>query len=101
MTRGTTPTFTLQFPDTIDLTLAEEFVFTLSQGSAVVEKYGADMTISAHSVEVYLEQEDTLKFQMYSDAKMQLNWVYSDGSRGCSKVKTISVEENLHDEVMV
>lgn len=100
MTQGTTPTFTLRLPDMIDLTLAEEFVFTLSQGSAIVEKYGADMTISAHSVDVYLTQAETLQFQTYSDAKMQLNWVYSDGSRGCTKVKTISVEENLHDEVM-
>jgi hypothetical protein len=101
MTQGTTPTFTLTLPNTVDLTQAAAMVFTMSQGSAVVEKEENDLSITEHAVEVYLTQADTLKFQIYSEAKIQLNWIYSDGSRACTKVKTISVEENLHDEVMV
>lgn len=101
MVQGTTPTFTLILPNTVDLTEAEAFLFTVSQGSAIVEKDENDMEITAHGVEVYLTQAETLKFQIYSDAKIQLNWVYSDGSRACTKVKTITVEENLHKAVMV
>lgn len=101
MTQGTTPTLTLVLPNTVDLTEASSCIFTMSQGSAIVEKEENDLTIAAHQVDVYLTQADTLKFQIYSDAKIQLNWLYSDGSRACTKVKTIRVDENLHKAVMV
>lgn len=102
MTQGTTPTFTLTLPDDsgIDLTQAAHVYFTMSQGSAIVEKSDSDLTVAALSVDVYLTQADTLRFQIYSDAKIQLNWTYSDGSRACSEIKTVPIGENLHRAVI-
>lgn len=100
MTQGTTPTFTLTLPSTVDLTAAAHVVFTVRQGSAVVEVSDYGLNITGNTVEVRLEQEDTLQFQIYSEAKIQLNWTYSDGSRGCTKIKTVPILENLHDEVI-
>jgi hypothetical protein len=102
MTQGTTPTFTLTLPSDsgIDLTEAAHVYFTLAQGSAIVEKSDSDLTISALSVDVYLTQADTLRFQIYSDAEIQLNWTYADGSRGCTHVKTILIDKNLHKAVI-
>ena len=102
MVQATTPIFTLTLPEesTVDLTAAEHVVFTIEQGSVLVEKSDTDLTIAEHSAVVQLTQADTLRFQIYSDAEIQLNWTYSDGKRGCTKVKKINVEKNLHKAVI-
>lgn len=102
MIQGTTPTFVCTLPQnsTVDLTEAEHVYFTLSQGSAVIDKSDTNLTILAKSVEATLTQAESLRFSFYSDAKIQLNWTYSDGSRGCTKIKTINVGENLHKAVI-
>ena len=100
MIQGTTPTFVLTLPQTVDLTEAEHVMFSMTQGSAVVEKTDADLTVTANTVSVLLTQAETLRFSIYSEAKIQLNWTYSDGSRACSDIKTVPVGENLHKAVI-
>ena len=100
MVQGTTPTFTLTLPNTIDLEEAAHVYFTMRQGSAIVTKDESDMDISANVAEVYLSQSDIVRFSRSTDAEIQLNWTYSDGSRACSEVKTIVVGENLHKAVI-
>lgn len=100
MLQGTTPTFTLTFPSTLDLSQAAHVVFTLRQGSAVVNKSDTDLTINSNVVSVALTQEESLRFQFNAPAVMMVNWTYSDGSRGGSKKKEIIIEENLYPEVI-
>ena len=100
MVQGTTPTFTLTLPNTIDLEEAAHVYFTMRQGSAIVTKDESDMDISATVAEVYLSQPDTVRFSRSTDAEIQLNWTYSDGSRACTNIEKISVAENLLKEVI-
>lgn len=100
MVQGTTPTFICTVPNTVDLTEAEHVYFTISQGSALVEKHDTDLTVAAHSVTATLTQAETLRFQIFSDAYIQINWTYSDGSRACTSIKKVNVGENLHKAVI-
>ena len=49
MYKGTTPTLSLTFPDTIDLTLATQIAVTFSDYSnkVLLEKSAADLTVTA------------------------------------------------------
>lgn len=100
MIQGTTPTWTCVLPNTVDLTAAAHVMFTISQGTAVVEKSDTDLTITAHTVAAYLTQAESLRFQQYSKAKIQVNWTYADGSRACSEVVEVVIGENLHMAVI-
>ena len=95
MVRGTTPTFVLTISDnTIDLTEALNVYVTFKQNSTVINKKGEDIVVTAHQVDVYLSQKETLKF-VEGSLEIQLNWTYMDGRRACSVIKTIDVEKNL------
>lgn len=99
MVRGTTPTFVLTIDDDeLDLTQATVYV-TFRQDTdkchgLLITKTGDDIEVKPKEVDVFLSQAETLKFQKGS-MQIQLNWVYADGSRACSDIKTIMVEKNL------
>lgn len=99
MTKGTTPTFTLTLPETVDLTEAVNVYFTLQQGKKVIKKTGNDLTVSAQQVEVYLTQNDTIDLAQGS-ASLQLNWTYANGSRACSNIANVSISHNLEQGVL-
>ena len=94
MVQATTPTFVLTLPQDIDLGEAAHVYFTLRQNGSVIEKSDTDLTIDANEVEVYLPQEETLKLSIGA-ARLQLNWTYANGSRACSTIATVTVDENL------
>lgn len=100
MIQGTTPTFTLTLPETIDLSEAEHVIFTIEQLGHEVSKNENEMTIDAHEVTVRLDQEDTLYFNDAFDVMIQLNWTYADGKRMASNVVTIPMDENLYKDVI-
>lgn len=100
MIQGTTPTFTLTLPETIDLSEAEHVIFTIEQLGHAVSKNENEMTINAHEVAISLGQEDTLYFDDAFEAMIQLNWTYEDGTRAATKVKTIKVDKNLYKGVI-
>lgn len=97
---GTTPTFTLTLPNTIDLGDAEHVKFTIEQFGQVISKDETEMTISTNVVTVKLDQEDTISFGDGIEAEIQLNWTYSDGSRAATKPKTIPMDKNLYKDVI-
>lgn len=99
MVQATTPTFVLTIQDEIDLGEAQNVYFSLRQGSYVLQKTGESMTIDGNTVSIYLDQEETLPFKE-GVAELQLNWTYQDGSRACSVIKKIEVEENLLKKVI-
>jgi len=105
MIRGTTPTFKLKVNDeNIDFTQAANVYATFQQRDTEITKTGEDLEVSANEVDVYLTQEETLKFKSmpfgFSGLKVQLNWTYSDGKRASTLIKTINVTENLLGEVL-
>ena len=94
MVQATTPTFILTLPNDIDLGEAAHVYFTMRQNGSVIEKSDSDLTINANEVDVYLSQEETLKLSLGA-ARLQLNWTYANGSRACSTIATVNVDENL------
>lgn len=109
MYRGTTPTYTFTLPDDVDLTQATKVYVTFSTDDKSEKELAtwtnADdaVTVSEHSVELYLTQEETLALPD-GKIKVQLNWLYNEGSltkRAASKKTTIKTERNLLDEVLV
>lgn len=97
--QGITPTFTLLVPETVDLTQAENVYVTFRQGSRELTKTGREITVSAHSIDVFLSQEETLSFERGS-VRIQVNWVYADGNRGETNIASVEWAETLLREVL-
>lgn len=96
MIRGTTPTFKLLLNDEeVDLTAAANIYATFKQGTVLITKTGEDLTVTEHEVDVYLNQEESLKFKEGDKLEVQLNWTYNDGKRACSNIIKIDVGRNL------
>lgn len=100
MVQATTPTFVLTLPNTIDLSDAESVIFSIEQEYVSINKEVDSASISTNVVTVTLTQEETVNFDYQHEAKIQLNWVYDDGTRAATKVKTINVYENLLKDVI-
>lgn len=99
MVQATTPTFLLTLPDTVDVSIINNMVFTIVSGNVSVSKSGEDLKVEGNTVSVYLSQEDTLKLPV-GVAQLQLNWTYENGSRACSTIVNVRVDNNLYKEVM-
>lgn len=104
MYKGTTPTLSLTFPDTIDLTLATQIAVTFSDynNNVLLEKSDAELTVTAQQIDLELSQEETLA--MPKDVLIQVNFLYMDGtiSRRCaSTIQGLRFEKNLKAEVMI
>lgn len=105
MYKGTTPTFTLTFPDGVDFTQASEIVVTFRSPRAILaEKTGDAVQITGDSnntLAVFLTQEETLAFP--GQVMLQVNWTYEEGGivkRACSEIAEVEVDQNLHDSVI-
>ena len=94
MVQATTPTFILTLPNDVDLGEAAHVYFTLKQKNAEIVKEDSDLTIDGNEVSVYLSQAETVKLSVGA-ALLQLNWTYANGSRACSTIATVTVDENL------
>lgn len=99
ISRGTTPTFKLQITDDVDLTQAQNVYATFKQTDKEITKTGSDLEISAHEVDVFLAQSETLLFKA-GTISIQLNWTYMNGERACSKKALVQIDENLKPEVL-
>lgn len=100
MTIGFTPTFTWTLPARIDLTQAQNVYFTITQGAVSVTKTGEDVeVIDAHTAEVSLTQEDTLKFRK-GEGEMQLNWTYPNSARTGTAKDGVIIYDNLLKRVL-
>lgn len=96
MIQYTTPTFVLTLPEGVDLSLADEIIFSLRQGCLSIDKV---VTVDGQEVDVYLSQEETGQLKVGA-CEIQLNWKYSNGERACSKIKKIAIGNNLLKEVI-
>lgn len=100
MIRGTTPTFTLTLDDDqIDLTQVSNVYATFRQGKTTMTKSGSDITVTAHAVDVYLSQSESLTFAP-GIIEVQLNWTYAQGERASSNICHIRITDNLIGSVL-
>lgn len=100
MVQGTTVTFILILPETVDISNISHMVFSLVQGRVSITKDETELNISGNTIRAFLTQEETLKFSANTGAELQLNWAYGDGTRACSDIRTVRVGRNLYREVI-
>ena len=93
--RGTTPTNT--FKTNIDLTGAAVFLTYSQRGKTVLEKTGEDLTVSEDAVVTRLTQKETLGFAATERVRIQIRYVFPDGTAGASNIMTAEVGEILKD----
>lgn len=98
--QGTTPTFVLTLPETVDLTEARNVYVTFRQGSQnALTKTGDDLIVYAHEVDVYMTQKDTLQFRD-GIVLVQMNWTFSGGQRAATNIVELNWDENLLKKVV-
>lgn len=95
--QGLTPTITITVGTSTDLTEAGNVYPSIKQGKAVLQP--DDFFVSAHQVDIYLTQAETLNLNP-GVAEVQLNWTYPSGQRGATRPKPIMVDENQIKEVL-
>lgn len=100
MYRGTTPTFIFTFPEGFHPGDASKIIITFSTARQTVLELDENyITIDEDTLEVYLNQNQTISFPDGS-LRVQINFVYSDGSRVATEIATINWYRNLHNEVI-
>lgn len=97
MKRGTTPTNS--FSVDIDLTAATVFVSYEQDGKVIVEKTGADLTITADTIVCELTQEETLRFHA-GRVRIQIRYVTATGAADASNIIQTTAEQILKDGVI-
>lgn len=98
--RGTTPTFTLTFPETVDLTEADKVYVTFAFNGNVITKTGEDLSVKEHEIGVYLTQKETFTFGV-GNVRIQANWTMRNGNRTASEIKEYEITEQLLQRVIV
>ena len=93
--RGTTPTFTLTFTEQgLDLTRANNVYVTFERGGRNLTKSGSNLVIQEKSIQVYLDQRETLQFTE-GQVEIQVNWTGANGNRVASDIKTVDFSKQL------
>ena len=102
MYKGTTPTYSLTFPDGIDFSPVNVYVtFAKSNRQVILTKENDDLDIQQNVINVFLTQEETLSLPL--GCVIQVNWTYLENGvtkRACSDIVGIPVRENLVNEVL-
>ena len=105
MYRATTPTITFNFPNTIDMTEAEDVYVTFKNGKSnykLTKTIDDGIVVTEHTVVATLSQVETLKFLVGTTAT-QVNWTYNEGNkkkRACTNIVDLTIKENLLNEVI-
>lgn len=100
MIRYTTPTITLNV--SVDLSQATNIIVTIKQGYLFLKK--EHQTYSQGKIFVDLTESESAAFRENSTAKVQVNWLYLDNGvekRGATSVGTITIGENMLQEVLI
>lgn len=95
---GTTPTITYKF-HIVSPTEFRTAILTIRANTMLIERTLESATIEEDSISWTLTQEETLLLGAKS-AKMMLNWVTVDGTRGASEETSIMGANNHKREVI-
>ena len=97
--RGTTPTIKYTFK-TVDIETITRAILTIKKnGSIIVRKELSEATIGEDTLSWKLSQADTLAGSR-EGAKVMLNWLTTDGTRGASSEVDVSFRDNHIPEVI-
>lgn len=99
MVQGTTPTFKLTLPDSVDPSQFHKIVFSFEQDDTKIKKTESDLVIEGQTISVFLTQQETLSFKV-GRAELQLNWLYADNTRACSEIAYVDITRNLLKEIL-
>lgn len=95
---GTTPTITYKF-HVVSPTEFRKAILTIRINAILIERTMETATVGEDSISWTLTQEETLLLGT-KNAKMMLNWVTLDGTRGASEETTITGINNHKREVI-
>lgn len=98
MVQAISQQITFELPETFDATQAALVIFSIEQRSQEMLHKEVD-DIEPNNVYVYLTQEDTVNL-LDGMALIQLNFIYSDGTRACTEAVPVNVEKNLLKRVI-
>lgn len=93
--RGTTPTIIFRLPFQTDTIRKLEIYF--GQPELLFTKTEEDCTFDENKVQVTLSQAETLDLNENLMLKIQLRFVFNNGSVGATKVISSEVEEIMKD----
>lgn len=100
--RGTTPTLSIKFSaekyPSLNLTEATNVIVTISSGTKRLSKKKDDLEVSEKQIDVFLSQQETLNFG--SDAKIQANWLTTNGKRAATKIIDMQIGAQLYEKVI-
>ena len=101
MFKGTTPTLSLTFPEGTDFSEAEHIVVTFATDyhKVITEKADEELEITDNVISVSFTQAETLAI-CTGVMLVQVNVLYSDGTRVASEIRSINWNNNLKNEVM-
>ena len=102
LTRGTTPTITINVKSEIDLTqVAQVWVYISQQNKVKVDKQITDVTIDSvnKTITLRLEQNDTLALRA-GDALFQIRLLLSDTTALATTASKINIIEIYKDGVI-
>lgn len=101
MYKGTTPTIKLTFNEDVDFSDAESVVVTFATDyhKTITEKTDDELEISENVISIRLTQKETLAIRGQK-ILIQVNALFSDGTRVASDIKSINWSENLKGEIM-
>lgn len=98
--RGTTPTFLLQFPQSVDLTNADNVYVTFDNAKGyTLTKSGADIEVEPQTVSVFLTQDETFRLGV-GNIQIQVNWTFGNGLRAATEIATYEMSKQLLMEVV-
>ena len=98
MIRGTTALNT--FEVNTDLRDAKVFVTYSQRGRTVAEKTNESLHITENSVEVVLEQIDTLRMAADIPVSIQMRYIREDGVANASNIIKVNVDDVLKGGVI-
>lgn len=96
--RGTTPTITYTFSVVDVSTITSAYLTFVEDGETVLEKELTDAVVGEDTLSWTLTQAETLTFS--DRVTLQCNWLTNSAVRGASKKTTISVTDNVKEEVI-
>ena len=100
MKRGTTPTHTFTIPFDVSMIKTAKVIYSQS-GKVIFDKCGDDLKLSENTIQVKLNQEDTLSLDCKDSVSIQVRVLTVGGDALASDIMLVPVSRCLDDEVLV